>query len=431
MKNVLIVAYYFPPMGLSGVQRTLKFVKYLPQFGWRPIVLTTSDSKFYAYDYSLESDIPEEAAIYQTKPTGLFGKSHSGNEPDGGKGKVSTSKYPSKLKQRVKRIISQTLFQPDSRRLWKKKALETAEKIFKEHDIDLVFASGPPFTSFMVARELSFIYDVPYMLDYRDLWVDNAYYFYATFFHKRYAKNLENLCLQRAEKITVISREMKEALIKRYDEVVGHEEITILPHGFDQEDFEGLMPLKGEKRKFTLTHSGLFPDDLTPKYFLQATAEICEKYPEIKNDLELRFVGLMRKRDLKRIKKLDLEENTIVTGYLPHSEAVTHIMDSSVLWMMLPNNIATPSRLFEYFGSGKPMLISMPQGGLRQIVEESGAAFTTDFDDVESIKAGILHFYELWKKDELPTTPELFRSRFERRKLTEQLSKEMLMALRY
>lgn len=437
MRKVLVIAYYFPPMGLSGVQRTLKFVKYLPQFGWQPIVLTTSDARFYAYDYSLNKDIPEEAIIYQTKPGGLFAgnKKSKKDEKDETSNEVTSTpiSYPSPFLQKIKRLLSLAFMQPDSRKFWKKKALQTADEIFAEHQIDAIFASGPPYTSFMVARELSLKYNVSYVLDYRDLWVGNAYYYYITPFHKRYAQKLEKLCLTRAERVTVISREMKESILRRYD-VVGHEDISILPHGFDAEDFQNAIGEgfeKSDRGHFTLTHSGLFPDDLTPKYFLKAVAKLLNEKPEMKDKLRLRFVGLMKKKDLKLIKKLGLEPITTVTGYVSHSKAVEELMVADVLWMMLPNNIATPSRLYEYIGSGKPLLVSCPDGGLRQLAEGTGAAITTEHNDVEAIKNSVAEFYNLWQKGKLPIAKDEYRNNFERRSLTEQLSKELLLSLKY
>jgi len=414
-------------MGLSGVQRTLKFVKYLPQNGWRPIVLTTSDSKFYAYDYTLDQDIPEEAIVYQTKPTKLF--SVKGSDNDKPIPVDTPVKYPSAWWQKLKRIVSLAVMQPDSRKFWKQKALDTADQIFQEHKIDVVFASGPPFTSFLVARELSLKYNVSYILDYRDLWVDNAYYYYITIFHKRYAQKLEKLCLQRAERITVINREMKESLLRRYN-VVSHEDISILPHGFDSEDFDDISE-SPDPKLFTLTHSGLFPDDLTPKHFLKAIAQLMEEDPDIKSVIRLIFVGIMKKQDLKLIKKLGLSDITTVTGYVSHSEAVTFLMKSDVLWMMIPNNIVTPSRLYEYIGSGKPLLVSAVEGGIRQLADNSGAAITTDPDDIIQIKKAVQEFYNKWQKGILPNVSDDYKKSFDRKTLTEQLSKELLLSLRY
>ncbi len=430
LRNVLVIAYYFPPMGLSGVQRTLKFVKYLPQNGWRPIVLTTSDSNHYAYDYSLNSDIPTEALVYTTgdpKPGGNLEADYS-NEGHDNPIKIP-KKYPSAWLQKLKRIISLTFLQPDSKKFWKKKALASAEKIFSEHKIDCIFASGPPYTSFLVARELSVKFNVPYVLDYRDLWVGNAYYYYPTPFHKKYAQKLEKLALTRAERITVINRDMKESILRRYD-VVTHEDISILPHGFDAEDFSGVYG-NIDTNFFTLTHSGLFPDDLTPKYFLKAVKKLLDENPEIASKLRLRFIGILRRGDQKLIKKLGLQDITVSTGYVPHSEAVRNIMESDVLWMMIPNNIATPSRLYEYIGSGKPLLVSAAHGAIRQLAEQSGAAVTTDPKDIEQIKDAILQLYVLWKNGKLPTIDESYRNNFERKSLTEQLSKELLLSLKY
>jgi glycosyltransferase involved in cell wall biosynthesis len=414
-KQVLVISYYFPPMGLSGVQRTLKFVKYLPYFGWDPVVVTTNSAAYYAYDDTLLDDLHNEIKIYRTdEDVAKYLKSN----PD-----EKNLKYPSKFRQKINRIVSQAIFQPDSRILWKKHAIKACEKAIEENNIQAIFATAPPFTDFLVAKEISDKYDIPYMIDYRDLWIDNAFYVYVTPFHKNYSSKLEAQVLNNSSKIIVITRHMKEMLIQRYSHI-SHDDIKIIPHGFDPEDFDGLDNYKRNNDKFTITHSGLFPDDLTPQYFLEAVAEFI-KQNNAENKISLKFIGIMRDEHIELIEKYNLTENTELYGYISHREAIQKLIESDILWFMITNNIATPSRMFEYIGSRKPFIACVPEGNIRDIAENSEVARTCDPKDVNSIYNSIQYFYNLWKNNNLLETSYDFVEQYDRKKLTELLALEL------
>lgn len=419
IRNVLVIAYYFPPMGLSGVQRTSKFVKYLPEYGWKPHVLTCDSQAYYAFDETLEAEIASERiAVYRTPPDiSRFAK------PKDGK----TMKYPSKFASKLKKMAIQTVCQPDSRISWKKAALALGSEIIENNDIHAIYATAPPFTDFLVAQELSDKYGISFIVDYRDLWVDNAYYFYASPFHKSYAMDLERQTLNRAKRAIVINRFMKEKLIQRY-KFLSHDDVTIIPHGFDEADFEPHKRVKPDSNKFTITHSGLFPDDLTPKYFLKGLSLFLSKNPQVREKFLARFVGLLRKSDLKLIKKYKLTDVVTTDGYLPHDETVKALMESDALWMMIPNIIATPSRLYEYLGSRKPMLVCAPEGNIRQTAMESNAAFTTNPKDVKAIAEALENMFNLWKSGALPRAKEEYVEQFDRYKLTGLLARELALS---
>ena len=223
--NTLVIAYYFPPMGLSGVQRTLKFVKYLTHYGWNPIVLTSETSDYYAYDEALTAEL-EQLNITVIKAGKISKK------------KSKTRKFPSYFIQKLGRAFLQTFFLPDSKIGWKKYALEKAKFLFENYKIDVIFSTAPPYTDFLVARELSDKYNVPFIVDYRDTWVDNSFNFYPTPFHKSYHIKLEKEILTKSSKIIVTSRYSKETILKRY-RFLSHNDVVIIPHGYDKEDFEG------------------------------------------------------------------------------------------------------------------------------------------------------------------------------------------------
>ncbi|MFP4368292.1 MAG: glycosyltransferase [Candidatus Kapaibacterium sp.] len=412
-RNALIIAYYFPPMGLSGVQRTLKFVKYLPEYGWKPIVLTSTPASYYAYDESLLDDI--DTNITELHRTGA-------KNPQKKK-----AKFPSYFTQKIGRAVLQTFYQPDSKIKWKKSAFELGCRIMEENDINIIFATAPPFTDFLVARELSKKYDKPFVADYRDTWVDNPFHFYPTPFHKNYSIELEKDILTHASKVFVTTRHAKELILQRY-RIISHNDIIILPHGYDPEDFHKAPRVERYNKKLVITHSGLFQDNRTPKYFLKALAKFIEENPEAKDKIEARFIGLMRPGHQKLIKKYGLDNNVELMGYLPHKEAVAGILASDVLWLMLFDTVRSPGKLYEYFGARKPLLVCAPEGIIRQTAEESGAAFSADPKNTAMIKEKLAEIYSLWKSGALPVPDASFTERYNRENITSDLARELSLA---
>jgi Glycosyl transferases group 1 len=419
LRDVLIIAYYFPPMGLSGVQRTLKFVKYLPDYGWRPIILTTGDIPFYAFDETLLKELEDkDIKIYRTP------------EKNPKKNKSKARKFPSRFVQRLGGAVLQTLYQPDSKVKWKSAALELADKIIEENNISAVFSTAPPYTDFLIAEEIRKKYQLPYVVDYRDSWVDNEFNFYATPFHKLYSIGLERNILNKANKAFVITRHTKEKIISRY-RMLSHDDVMILPHGYDKDDFEVHRNVKPDPKKFVITHSGVFQDSRTPKYFLEAVAKFIENNKEAREKLQLRFVGVMRKNHLKLIKKFGLKHNTILTGYLNHSDSVRNLMESDLLWLMQFDNVRSPGKLYEYFGARKPILACLPEGEMRQLALESKAAIATDPKNVTEIRNALNSCFKLWKTGNLPKPNEEFVQKYDRQKLTGILSRELGLAAEY
>jgi len=408
-------------MGLSGVQRITKFVKYLPDYGWNPIVLTTNKAPYYAFDDTLlEELLSKNIKIYRTDEdvTNLIKK--------GEKPKI---KYPNKFIKNFQSKIIQTFVQPDSRIFWKKYAINKAAQIFEENKIDLIFATAPPFTNFLIASELSDKYDVPFVVDYRDLWVDNPYYFYPTIFHKNYAIHLETNVLKKCSKAIVISRDMKNALISRY-RFLKYTDISIIPHGFDQEDFDKSIPEHKNENKLIISHSGIFSADLTPKYFIKAINLLFNEKPQLAQKIELRFYGIMQRQYQKLIKKSKYASSFVLYDYLEHRQLVNHLVSSDVLWLMFPRPIVTPSRFYEYLGARKPMLVCSYEGEITKIAEATGAAIITKPNDVKAIALAIFEFYNKWKSNNLPKPNEAIIERYERKYLTQILSKELAYSLK-
>jgi len=418
MFKVLVIAYYFPPMGLSGVQRTLKFVKYMKRLNWEPTVLTPEATGYYAHDLSLLKEV-EENEINVVRV--------SGNDINSRLASKGTIKIPREIVRKVLSRISSTIFIPDNKVGWTKVAIEKGRELLKNESFDLIFVSGPPFSAVNMAVELKKEFDIPLVVDYRDLWLGYQFAFYPTPFHKYLHKKMEYKALKKADKVTATNRKMKEKIINFY-QFLSFEDIVIIPHGFDPEDFEKVKVEPKKSNKMYLTYSGAFYEYITPKYFLKAFKEISLEHPEIAANIELHFVGYLRTENMKLIKKLKLQEFVKTFGYLNHQESLSKIMMADVLWFMVGygRNADTISsgKLYEYIGTRKPIISSVPDGALKISSQEYGASFITPPDDIAEIKKAIIKCYELYRKNELPKPNEDFVEKHRRDLLTEVLVKQ-------
>jgi glycosyltransferase involved in cell wall biosynthesis len=405
-------------MGLSGVQRTLKFVKYMKNFNWDPTILTTSETGYYAHDNSLLAEAESaNIRIVRTK----------GRDINSLLSKKGTVKMPPEVIRKIISRLSSTFFIPDNKKGWTKKAIKSARELLKSEKFDLIFVSAPPFSAINMAVKLKKEFNLPLVIDYRDLWFGNQFTFYPTPFHKFLNKHMEYLALKAADKVIVTNRRMKEKIINWY-KFLSFEDIFIISHGFDPEDFTNLLPEKRENNKMRITYSGIFYEFITPKYFLKAFKELTIERPDIASNIELHFLGFLRNENKKIIKKLGLQEFVREFGYLDHKEALVKIISSDVLWLMVgkARNVDTHSagKLYEYFGTKKPIIASLPEGALKMAVEDYKAAFITKPDDITGIKNAIMDAYALYSQNQLPVPDLDFVDKHRRDFLTELLTKQ-------
>jgi glycosyltransferase involved in cell wall biosynthesis len=419
MKKVLVIAYYFPPMGMAGVQRTLKFVKYLTDYNWKPAVLTIAPGGYYAKDYSLLKEIEGrniDLLRVQTmmEPTQMLKNKEVFNIP-----KESLRKLLSR--------VSQVFLLPDNKIGWKKKAIELAEDYIEKENIDVIYSTAPPYTDFLIGVELKQKFRLPLVFDYRDAWVDNPYNFYATPFHKMLNVKMERKALHESDHIITINRRIKELLISRY-KFLKYNDITILSQGFDPMDFsECEKETLPKVNKFRITYSGTFIDRRTPMYFLQAVEKLLRENPEIRNDFEACFIGHFRKENEKIVKKLKLQDIVNIVGYVDHNECVKYLKTSDVLWLIIGKgkgeDMMSTGKLFEYIGARKTILGCVPDGVAKNTILDSNAGMVTRPDDVNAISSAIHTLYIRYKNKQLPIPPDDFVDKFDRYKLTGELSK--------
>ncbi len=419
-RRVLVIAYYFPPMGLSGVQRTLKFVKYLSQFGWHPTVLTVDPRGYFAKDDTLLREIEgRDVTVVRTPPSG----------PARFLGKKDVVEIPAEWKRKLLSRLSDTFFIPDNKIGWRRRAVARALELHRETPFDLLFATGPPFTSFLIGRRLKRKINRPLVFDYRDPWVDNPFKFYPTPLHRLINVRLERKALRSSSHVVTTNRRVKEQILLRHRFLTYHD-IDIISQGFDPEDFPpaGPPPKKvsvqagqGERR-MRITYAGVFWEDRVPDFFLRALHDLFAEKPRLRGRVEAVFAGKFRDENLKLVSKLGLQDTVRVLGYLPHRDCVSELCASDVLWMTVGDDFGSPGKVYEYIGARKPILGLVPDGYLRSTILEAGG-MTTAPDDVPAIKNAIEELIALHEKRQLRGPRSDVVEKYDRRALTGSLAK--------
>jgi len=403
-------------MGLSGVQRTLKFVKYLPQFGWNPTVLTVTPTGYYARDESLLSELTDAGIrierVGSLDPNRLFRKK-------------GTVKMPREWTRKLYSMVTDFLFIPDTKIGWKRKAVAAASEILARENFSVIFATAPPFTDMLIGLELREKFNIPLVVDYRDPWHAYPHKHFPTPYHRWKNSSLEKRVLKRASGVITTNRRVKELILKSY-KFLDYKDITILSQGYDPADFTpgaAAVPAGGTNGKMNITHAGVFYGGRSPGPFLRAVKRLSETDPDLFAALELTFVGVMQAQYRRMIGRLGLEDKVTLTGYLEHGECVRRMQASDVLWLTLDNDRQSPGKLYEYLGARKPILALVPDGFVRQTLEDTGAAVICPPDDENAIAAAIKGLYGMHSGAGLPVPDEKEVLRYDRVGITGELSK--------
>lgn len=416
-RRVLVIAYYFPPMGLSGVQRTLKFVKYLPQFNWQPTVLTVQPRGYYATDESLLQDL--EGRDVRVERTGAAG-------PGRFISKKAEVRLPAEWMRKLLSRISDTVFIPDNKIGWKRKAVAAGLRLAQEQNFDLIFATAPPFTDFLIGRDLKRELDIPLVVDYRDPWVEYPFKFYPTPIHKWLNIRGERSALRASSHVITTNRRVKELILRRH-RFLTYNDVEILSQGYDPEDFTRAAALPGaatprKARAMRITYAGVFWEDRRPDYFLRALQELFRDRPKLRGRIEAVFVGHFRDENVKLVNKLGLQDTVTTLGYLPHTECTRELVASDALWMIVGDDVGSPGKVYEYIGARKPIIACAPEGFLKTTVLEAGGTVTPP-DDVGGIRKAIEDLYQQWARHELYGPPEPVVQKYSRVSLTGALVK--------
>lgn len=413
VRKVLYIAYYFPPMGLSGVQRTLKFVKFLPQYGWNPTVLTVAPTAYFAQDLSLLKEV-EEAGIEIVRTSSLDANYFLK--------KKRVVRMPSERVRKTLQFFGDTFLIPDSKIGWKRKALRAATELLERDRFDLIFATAPPQTDFLIGVELKKKFDIPLVVEYRDAWLNYPFKYYPTPLHHYLHRRLERKVLKAADRIVVTQRRMKENILKAHRNL-GYHDVTIISQGYDESDFVSIDPTEKKEGCLTIAHAGAFYGGRNPSVIIRALHNVLKNDAHLRGKIELKLIGNIRTEDEKLVRQLGLQEDVIFTGYLEHRNCTAMLQAADVLWFVNDNDLSSPGKLYEYFGARKPLLASVVDGYIKQLIEESGAAVCVPLNDVSAHEEALRNLYAQYEGKQLPVVPDAFADRFNRAKLTGELAK--------
>ncbi|HET6568171.1 MAG TPA: glycosyltransferase [Rhodothermales bacterium] len=402
MKRVLFLTYYFPPSGGSGVQRALKFAKYLPLYGWEPIVLTVSP-KYASYpdlDQTMWRDVPEQLQVERTPawdPYALYARLlRKPKEETVGVSFVGESQM--NWKQKLARWLRANVFLPDARVGWMPFAIRKGRALLAKEPFDAVVSTGPPHSVHLAGRSLSRRFNIPWLADFRDPWTGSDFYdlLPLTPIARKLDQSLELRVLRDAAVVVAVSPSRVHALSRIF-----HREYEVVWNGFDPDDFQSTSPVT--TNAFEVTYAGNLNDARNPVALWRALQKMdaIHCFPQ----LRIRLIGHIDPAILESAREHGVERLVETSAYLPHDEVIGE-MQRSVLLLLVINRVSgsegiIPGKIYEYIASRRPVLGLGPvQGDAAAVLEEARSGKMFDWEDADGVAAMVEHHYTAWASGE-------------------------------
>ncbi len=445
MRKVLLIAYRFPPQGGGGVQRTLKFVKYLPRFGWQPVVHTAKNSYWPLCDETLLREIPEDVRIYRTRTFeferlekrlgSLFLQNGRGQHtPDQRKSEPVPSAMPARRRgafSSLRRMIHHRVLMPDPQIAWLPWALARSIYIARREAAEVIYTTSPPNSSQVLGLLLKRILKKPWVADFRDPWTDGIrrkQAYVNNRLRQRLEESWESAVVEQADHFIVSTEKNKEQFLTKYP-FLGSK-LSVLTNGFDPADFGAVSPKRKLLRKgdFNLTLTGNVETMFDAIPFFQAVKELLSESAEISSHLRINFVGTKKGKYDSYIQENNLERHINYVGYVSHADSVQYLAESDVLFFcQIPEyesaSVKLPGKLFEYLHMRKPILALTLLGVTTELLERAGLGVAVNPNDVGGMKRALYSLYRQWRQEQWQIAPddEFIRS-FDRVKHTERLA---------
>jgi glycosyltransferase involved in cell wall biosynthesis len=424
-KKVLIIAYYWPPSGGSGVQRWLKFVKYLPQWGWDPFVFTPENPSFTIRDESLLKDVPMEAEVirfpiwepYESvfKLSGVFGKKSPPADM------VSTKNKS--LFQKITTFIRANFLIPDPRVFWVRPSVKFLHDFLMENEIRTIVTTGPPHSIHLIGYRLKKKNpSLRWLADFRDPWSEWGLLdsLNVNPLARSIHRKLENKVLTSADKIITIT-----PFYVRKFEALSQRKVTLLTNGYDEDDFTSLVMAPSEK--FVIRHVGIINERCDPRPFLAVIEKLIDEHSEFASLLKVDYVGEVHSRVKEFVlASRSLSECTTFTPSVPHDQLISMYGNSSLLLLVLTGYKDAegylPGKLFEYLATGLPILGIGPEAGdAAAVLNSSGAGEMIDGSQEGRIKGKILEHFTAWRGGQAPVQNRDV-SKYSRKNITKELT---------
>lgn len=430
MKRVLVITYYWPPTGGSGVQRWVKFAKYLKEEGWQPVIYTPENPEQLAVDESLLGEIPADCEIIKTRivePYELYKKflRKSGHSKEAVEVNPVNAQNKS-LVQKLAMWIRGNLFRPDPRCMWIGPSVRFLKKYLKEHPVDLIVSTGPPQSMHLIGRKLGKTTGLPWIADFRDPWTKIFYFKHLSMTKstEKWHQKMEKKVLDDASAVVAVS-----PLVQQEFQAMTQTPVELITNGFDECDFTGERCIEadgGPGKEFIITHTGLFAADGNPTMLWSVLSEKCSRDLAFKELLKIKLVGKTDEQIISSIKTEGLGDNLVDLGYQPHSEAVQAQRSASLLILPLRKEpeyqAVLPGKLFEYLASWRPVLgIGQTNGAMSMILNTTKTGVVLDWEDKASIGRFIDLCWERHQKGEL-SVEDADISQFTRKNLTHRMA---------
>jgi glycosyltransferase involved in cell wall biosynthesis len=422
MKKVLIITYYWPPAGGPGVQRWLKFVKYLPEYGIEPIVYIPDNPTYPIIDDDMVKEVSPGITIIRKKifePYALASMFTNKNIK-----KISSGIIPSERKQtlfeQIALWIRGNVFIPDARVLWVNPSTRFLKDYIRKNHIDTVITTGPPHSLHLIGLKLKRKTKIRWIADFRDPWTTIGYHksLKLSTFSEDWHRTLEEKVLNTADQIIVTSKSTK----REFEEIT-EQPIEVITNGYDVE----LACSNTLDAKFTMAHIGSLLSERNPVILWQALSELVRENTGFASDFELKLIGTVSNDILQAIQYYNLTDFTNFMGYVSHSEAIQHQKRSQVLLLIEINSADTksiiPGKLFEYMVSCRPIVAIGPNGSdFAEIIEQTQTGVFITYAEKEKLKNAILEYYNAYRVGNLKANA-IGTEQYSRKNLTEKLAK--------
>jgi glycosyltransferase involved in cell wall biosynthesis len=425
-KKVLIICYYWPPSGGSGVQRWLKFVKYLPQFGVKPYVFTPANPSFAIKDESLQNDIPAEAEVVHFpiwEPYDLFFKLSGGK-----KNKNKPTDFVSTKKKSFFKILSTwvrgNFFIPDPRVFWVRPASTFLERFIREHDIKTVITTGPPHSVHLIGCRLKKkLPDIKWLADFRDPWSEWGFLdsLMVGALARKIHQRLEQKVLSTADTIITITPFYVEQFAR-----LAQRNVALLTNGFDENDFTDLDYRKN--KKFLIRHVGIINEKCNPRPFLDAVRELMKTNTAFSDAVLIEFIGEVHSQVKEYIyDSPELRRAVTFTNTIPHKELLKLYGESSLLLLILTGYKDAegymPGKLFEYLATGLPIFAVGPStGNAAALLQEIDAGTMLNSDDYKGMIITLNGKFEQWQNAQEPVVHNTRALNYSRRAIAGKLA---------
>ena len=404
MKKILIITYYWPPSGGGGVMRWLKISKFLPEFGWQPIIYTPENPDSSVTDESLLKEIHPDVIELKTpiwEPYDFYrkltGKKSGTKFKAGYISEASSGNWKSKLSV----FIRGNFMIPDPRKFWIKPSVKYLSKFLEDNKVDAMVSTGPPHSMHLIALELKKKFDIPWIADFRDPWTKIDFYhkLRLTKWADRKHHKLEKKVLKKADHVVTVSPSWQNDF-----EILGNRKIDLITNGYDPDDFKDFRQSQNEL--FIISHFGAFNQDRNPHSLWTALNEISAGNDEFRKKLRIQLIGQTDESILNSIQKNGLKENLILQPFMPHKEGLKMLAESSLL--LLPINDAPnvkgilPGKMYEYMALHRPIIAIGPtDADFAKIVSDSKTGNSFNFEDVQGVKSSILTYFKLFQENKL------------------------------